>query len=851
MSQVIHQFLAVLLLFATLMQPLVAFSQSSTVQSSQTQQAVSIESYQAQTGDASLGMLHDIFGDANGIFSGGKDTGNREAINAAFLAFNTAVLAVASAFFSYNMLSATAQGSFDGEFLGKRYHSMWMPIRTTTAVVYLLPVWKGWSGAQLLMAFAASVGIGIANSLVGALGTGAFPSVVVAPEIPSMANIVTQMVDKELCLVDKKQEQIRWRKARVDASEPSLTVNWGVKTYQLADPDKVVVSYGAFPDADGNHGGTCGQVIVELPLLPGYASSEALQMRDTATAAIRSEVDRLATDVHQLYQQAYFPNTPIMVEGDTPLNAGTGVDPEDPAAIQLAAKYVQAQLPTLAAKALERINTRINSALQIANASADQKIKDMVAQWGWVAYGAAPASNAANALAMVTGAPTVKANGTVTHNAPSTSNAQKSGLSSGNRLTVAQEKQLSGIEKAMKANGANPQIVANQLETQKAAMLAENARGSAMKEQNKALDQASGANNASGCDLGPGMVETCLMNPITQAVQTNGIGSIVVAGTNPLVSMPLLGAKILNLVATMFTIFVVTVGGLAGVGLALSAIGVATVAGWIIFAQVISFMGTVFLAVMAPLAIFGLQLVVFLPMAIPLAWVFAVGAWLVVIAESLIGSQLWGLAHMDPEGEGMGQKTAHGYIFLLNLLFRPAILVLSCWFAYKFCAVLGGFGNAMLTDAVTALLKGATGSLIVYLIVLLGGVWLTLVLNMQIIHVSASLLNIIPNQIFTWVGGHFGSDVGSGINHNIEGGFKGGAQNAGSVAQHVGGAGERAAGLGQAAYNQSEAGQLATALRTRDVREKADEIYSAGQLAKGPGRVGQSQSSSSRNKTEM
>ncbi|WP_334159280.1 DotA/TraY family protein [Oryzomicrobium sp.] len=813
MSRRIHQILVTLLIIGSVLQPLVALAQAGVITpSGNQQQAVSIESYQAKSGDASLGMLHDIFGDANGIFSGGKDASTRDAINAAFLAFNTAVISAAAAFFTFNMLAAVAQGSFDGEFLGKRYHSMWMPLRTTTGVIYLLPVWKGWSTGQLLMAFAASVGIGIGNSVTSAIGTGAFPSMVAAPEIPSIQTITSQMVDRELCLVDQKQEQIRWKKARVDTSEPSLAINWDMKVFNLADPDKIVVSYGAFPDSDGKHGASCGQVLIDLPRLPEYASAEAKQIRDTSTSVLRAEIARLAEDVHQLYTQSYFSGTPIVVPGDTPLTVGMGADPEDPAAQDKASTDVRKQLPTLVAKAIEKINTRVNAALQVANAGAEQRIKDLINQWGWVAYGAAPAANAANALAMVTGAAKIGSGSTPEHNSPASANAQKAGFSPGNRLTAAQEKQLSAMESSMKNNGANSQIVANQLATQRAAMLAENARGQAMQQQNKVLDQASGKPRAGGCDLSMDMFNRCIMDPITQSVQTNGIGSVVVAGSNPLVSMPLLGAKILNLVGDVVGLFLAATASLAvGLGIA-SLAGLATLAGWLIVAQIIGWVGLVLLGFLLPLAVLGLQLVVFLPMAIPLAWLFAVGAWLVIVAESLMGAQLWGLAHLDPEGEGMGQRTAHGYIFLLNLLFRPAILVIACWFAYKFCGVLGGFANAMLTDAVTALLHGSTGSLIVYLLVLTGGVWLTLVTNIQVIHVSASLLNIIPNQIFAWVGGHFGSDVGSGISHNTEGSFKGGMSGAGAVVQKT--ANQLARPLknekgGKDRQKQSEAGKLA------------------------------------------
>ncbi len=111
----------------------------------------------------------------------------------------------------------------------------------------------------------------------------------------------------------------------------------------------------------------------------------------------------------------------------------------------------------------------------------------------------------------------------------------------------------------------------------------------------------------------------------------------------------------------------------------------------------------------------------------------------------------------------MGQRTAHGYIFMLNLLFRPSILVFAAFFAQRFCGVLGGFANDVMSGAIAKLMESNADSLFLVLIMMAAGIWITTVLNIKIVGTAASLLNLIPNQIFTWIGGQFGSDVGSGV----------------------------------------------------------------------------------------
>lgn len=79
------------------------------------------------------------------------------------LTVNLVLLAIGVVWLSYNMLAALVQSAWDGEFAGKRFHTVWMPIRLCLGFAALLPIVDGWSGAQLIMYQVAKMGAGAAN----------------------------------------------------------------------------------------------------------------------------------------------------------------------------------------------------------------------------------------------------------------------------------------------------------------------------------------------------------------------------------------------------------------------------------------------------------------------------------------------------------------------------------------------------------------------------------------------------------------------------------------------------------------------------------------------------------------
>lgn len=76
---------------------------------------------------------------------------------------NSAALAVASILLSYKILAGVVQTANDGEVLGKRWSTLWGPLRVITAAGLLVPTASGYSLIQAVIIGIALTGIGFAN----------------------------------------------------------------------------------------------------------------------------------------------------------------------------------------------------------------------------------------------------------------------------------------------------------------------------------------------------------------------------------------------------------------------------------------------------------------------------------------------------------------------------------------------------------------------------------------------------------------------------------------------------------------------------------------------------------------
>jgi conjugal transfer/type IV secretion protein DotA/TraY len=86
-----------------------------------------------------------------------------EAVGQILLMVNLTILAAGTFWLMWNILAGITQSAWDGELLGKRFHTLWMPIRNAIGIAMLVPAFGGWGAAQLILYQAAKMGAGAAN----------------------------------------------------------------------------------------------------------------------------------------------------------------------------------------------------------------------------------------------------------------------------------------------------------------------------------------------------------------------------------------------------------------------------------------------------------------------------------------------------------------------------------------------------------------------------------------------------------------------------------------------------------------------------------------------------------------
>ena len=162
--------------------------------------------------------------------------------------------------------------------------------------------------------------------------------------------------------------------------------------------------------------------------------------------------------------------------------------------------------------------------------------------------------------------------------------------------------------------------------------------------------------------------------------------------------------------------------------------------------------------IMAIFALFllGATLSIYLPMTPFIIWFGAAINWLVVVGEAIIAAPLWAFTHLGGEGDGMGQRTAHGYLFLLNCMFRPTLMVVGFFLGGAIVVAGGTLLNNLFGIAIANVqYDSMTG---IFSALFFVAVYCSMCLNL--IHSSFNLIFIVPDQVINWVGGQASATVG-------------------------------------------------------------------------------------------
>lgn len=111
--------------------------------------------------DVSVIYLENIFGVVDGVLSG---TGS-QIMGSIFGVFNSAVLAVGGIIIMYILIVATMNTAHEGQMLGQKWSSIWIPIRTTIGLALLIPKSSGYCMMQIFFMWVVVQGIGAADKI--------------------------------------------------------------------------------------------------------------------------------------------------------------------------------------------------------------------------------------------------------------------------------------------------------------------------------------------------------------------------------------------------------------------------------------------------------------------------------------------------------------------------------------------------------------------------------------------------------------------------------------------------------------------------------------------------------------
>lgn len=121
-------------------------------------------SFSPPPGDYSVMFLGNIFGVVDGVLHG-----NGSQIMGVMLGiFNSAVLALGGIVIMYIILVSTLNTAHEGEMLGHKWSSIWVPVRTVIGLTLLIPKASGYCMMQIFVMWVVVQGVGVADKIWGA-----------------------------------------------------------------------------------------------------------------------------------------------------------------------------------------------------------------------------------------------------------------------------------------------------------------------------------------------------------------------------------------------------------------------------------------------------------------------------------------------------------------------------------------------------------------------------------------------------------------------------------------------------------------------------------------------------------
>lgn len=613
---------------------------------------------------------------------------------------NAGAMTIGGMIAAYTLVVGTMQTAHDGEMLGKRWSSMWIPIRTTLGIGLVVPLAGGYCVAQLLIGFLIGQGVGLADKVWEAYVNNLGDAKNMAPKVilPSVDDLARGILKGRLCM-----EAINYA-SKDQGIVSEMTAVSTSKGISFGDDRCGGVSYAAVTQniaSLNSAGDSTGPILSML----GFRAGDI-----TNTVGVLSAHLKAAAALDARMQQVAVKIVNAKIEGTTAPDISADL-------ISAEAEYQS----TVASAANAVVGGKNGLSELVAAAKND----------GWFMAGSwfMKASQLQDTI------------NRVVSNTPSSQGFTSTSLGSVNMSVI--DPYMALLERSFKksSNAVSP-ATANLTPTSASDGKNGSSTGSGLSESLERI-------GSSSSPLTAGFVE------ISNYYFIKIARAIVEIDSN---RDPMMALK-----DTGDTIMVVGGSMIIGAGLAYAFAGGlgAAANGWFSQATVvgpaagqaaadlIKYLSMIMFLIGGPLLLAGAGLAVYLPMAPFLIFFGIFVGWLLLCLEAIIAAPLWAIMHLSPQGEDIMGGARGGYMLILGLLLRPMLIVMGFIAALISLPVVISSFNAIFFPVFKLSMAGSVV-----------GVFSTVIMVFMyfgtmtfLFHTVFSFMGQIPDKILRWMGG--------------------------------------------------------------------------------------------------
>ncbi|MFD1043096.1 DotA/TraY family protein [Pseudoxanthomonas kaohsiungensis] len=649
--------------------------------------------------DTSLGILREVFGNVVDFVIGngaGSLASNDTVIGAGFEVFNTAVLFLGMIFVAYSTISGVINTAHDGEFLGRKMNSIWVPLRTVAGSALLLPLAGGFSLIQILIMWLGLQGVGVADrAWIAMLDRVDQTGMINHPSMPNARPLVANILRFEVCrLAMNKHYAESGRPDRVSVQEKTYLTRAMVPTDDVVSLGAAPLGMGykpvMVPVTDFSWAATNGSYIE--PEICGSLNWEESSESDAGNAKYldTGNIRKAHREAVRATIAAMTPVAQQIVDGNKP-------GPE----LVLQAAYAYEN----------RLRQAAKSAVDNANSRPMDAFVNFAKEGGWVNAGAYY-----NHIISLNDAVQLSLNSLPSSTASDISNKEAADA------LVGYADAMAVTEEFLRARSYST---------------------SAAYKDELRLDAEACLPMPTGWED----LRKCLSRPALAGIELitqNMAGS----NTSHISQVKSIGDIIMNVAWVQAGTLFIT-GGLADakavdwtVGLGFSLKGALGSLAFLLNAMIMVLLAS------------GAMMAFYIPLIPFIAWTAGVIKWVVSIAEAMVAAPIFAAAHIHPDGDDAVGRAGPGYMIILSVIMRPILmlfgLILSIGVAQPISHLVNGGYMLAVKGAMHDSANGL-GALVAYSVIYA-------IIQTTVLHAVFSLINFVPDRTFRWMGSAVGME---------------------------------------------------------------------------------------------